>query len=109
MNETDSIELYRQEGPEFRSVRLSTGADGAIRLDAQDMGGLVKRVWGDDDYEFWVDVPATEINKLVFALLRDRTPVELRRSMNFARFAKKKESTTRREVGSSRVSCSTLV
>jgi hypothetical protein len=72
MNETNSTELYRQEGPEFRSVRLSAGTDGSIRLDAQDMGALVKQVWGDEDYEFWVDVPATAINKLVFALLRDR-------------------------------------
>jgi hypothetical protein len=36
------------------------------------MGELVKQAWGDDDYEFWVDVPPTEIRKLVFALLRDR-------------------------------------
>jgi len=36
------------------------------------MGELVRRVWGDDDYEFWVDVPATAVHKLVFALLRDR-------------------------------------
>jgi len=27
---------------------------------------------GDDDYEYWVDVPAAAIHKLLFALLGDR-------------------------------------
>jgi hypothetical protein len=68
---TYSVELYRQEGTEFRSVRLSVGPDG-VRLDAQDMGPSVRRTWGDDDYEFWVNVPAKEILNLLFALLRER-------------------------------------
>jgi hypothetical protein len=70
--ESYHAELYLQEGAQFRSVRVSVRADGSIRLDAQDMGEYVEQVWGDDDYEFWVDVPSTAIRKLVFALLRDR-------------------------------------
>jgi|SRR5271155_25033 len=72
MDETYSVELYRQEGVEFRSVRLKVKPDGSVLLDAQDMGKTVKEIWGDDDYEFRVDVPATALHKLVFALLRDR-------------------------------------
>jgi len=72
MNETYSVELYRQEGAEFRSVRLTVKSDGSVLLDAQDMGKSVEEIWGDDDYEYWVDVPATAIRKLVFALLRHR-------------------------------------
>jgi hypothetical protein len=72
MTETYSTELYRREGDNFRSVRLSINVDGSIRLDAQDMGTFVKEVWGDDDYEFWVDVPATALRNLVFALLREK-------------------------------------
>jgi hypothetical protein len=72
MSEIHSAELYRQEGAAFRSVRLSVEPDGSVRLDAQDMGKSVEEMWGDGDYEFWVDVPATAINKLVFALLRER-------------------------------------
>src|SRR5262245_43284872 len=71
MSQIHSAELYRQDGPDFRSVRLSVGPDG-VRLDAQDMGPSVVQAWGDDDYEFWVDVPASEIPKLLFALLHDR-------------------------------------
>jgi hypothetical protein len=58
MNDTYSAELYRQEGAEFRSVRLAVRSDGSLRLDAQDMGKLVEETWGDSDCEFWVDVPA---------------------------------------------------
>jgi hypothetical protein len=72
VSETYSAELYRQEGDNFRSVRLSVYADGSVRLDAQDMGKVVEEVWGDDDYEFWVDVPATALRKLVYALIREK-------------------------------------
>lgn len=43
-----------------------------MRLDCFDMGEMVEQAWGHDDYEFWVDVPGSELQKLVFALLRDR-------------------------------------
>ncbi len=72
MTETYSTELYRQEGDSFRSIRLSVNPDESIRLDAQDMGKHVEEVWGDSDYEFWVDVSAAAIHKLVFALLREK-------------------------------------
>jgi hypothetical protein len=72
MDETYSVELNREEGAEFRSVRLTVKPDGSVFLDAQDMGKTVEEIWGDSDYEFWVDVPATALRKLVFALLRER-------------------------------------
>lgn len=72
MTETHSTELYRQEGDNFRSVRLSVDADGSVNLETQDMGTLVKEIWGDSDYEFWIDVPATALPKLAFALLREK-------------------------------------
>ena len=51
-----ATELARQEGAEFRSVRLVIEDDGCIRLEAQDMGPTVENIWGDSDYEFWVRV-----------------------------------------------------
>ena len=72
MTGTYSTELYRQEGDNFRSVRLSVAADGSVRLDAQDMGKFVEEVWGESDYEFGVDVPAIALRKLAFALLREK-------------------------------------
>jgi hypothetical protein len=72
MSEDYFAEIFRQEGDEFRSIRLSVHGDGATRLEAQDMGKLTKEIWGDDDYEFWVDVPARALAKLVFALMLEK-------------------------------------
>ncbi|MBU6499780.1 MAG: hypothetical protein KGJ41_16785 [Rhodospirillales bacterium] len=72
----ESLELFRiderSEGGTFRSVVLSRLADGAIRVDAQDMGEPVEKIWHDSDYEFWVDVPTAAVAKLAFVLLRER-------------------------------------
>lgn len=67
-----TIEIARQEGVEFRSVRLTLEDDGAIKMDAQDMGPTVTQVWGDSDYEFWVDVAPAALPKLAFELLREK-------------------------------------
>jgi hypothetical protein len=69
---TQVVEIARQEGTEFRSVRLAIEEDGAIKMDAQDMGPTVTRIWGDDDYEFWVRVPPASLAKLAFELLREK-------------------------------------
>lgn len=67
-----SIEIARREGTEFRSVRLTVEEDGAIRMDAQDIGPSVASVWGDDEYEFWVRVEPGALPKLAFELLREK-------------------------------------
>src|SRR5262249_42741462 len=66
------IEIARQEGAEFRSVRLAIEEDGAVTMDAQDIGPNVTRIWGDDDYEFWVRIAPTSLPKLAFELLREK-------------------------------------
>jgi hypothetical protein len=91
VTEIYSTELYRQEGDNFRSVRLSVNADGSIKLDAQDMGKLVKEIWGDDDYEFWVNVPATALPKLVFVLLREKYSGRDKAVDEFRAFCKREE------------------
>jgi hypothetical protein len=65
-------EIFRQELPAFRSIYLRVSPNGAVRIDAQDMGKTVEEIWGDSDYEFWVDVPEVEIQKLLFALLKEK-------------------------------------
>ncbi len=87
MSETFSVELYRQEGDNFRSLRLSVNADGSVRLDAQDMSSFV--VWGDSDYEFWVDVPATALRKLTFTLLREKYAGRSGAVDKFSKFCKR--------------------
>jgi hypothetical protein len=76
MTETYSTTIYRESdtasSSSVRVISLSVAADGSVSLDASDMGAIVKEWWGDDDYEFWVNVPAKAIHKLVFALLREK-------------------------------------
>ena len=72
MIEPESVELYRQEGAEFRSVRLTVSRDGEVKMESQDMGKTVQEFWGSDEYEYGVLVAANQLPKLVFALLRDR-------------------------------------
>lgn len=67
-----AIEIARQEGTEFRSVRLTLEDDGAIKMDTQDIGPIVTQIWGDSDYEFWVRVAPTSLPKLAFELLREK-------------------------------------
>jgi hypothetical protein len=66
------IEIARQEGTEFRSVRLAVEEDGTIQMDTQDIGPRVAQIWGDGDYEFWVRVPPASLPKLAFELLREK-------------------------------------
>jgi hypothetical protein len=91
MIEAYTLELFRQEGDPFRSVRLAVNADGSVKLDAQDMGTTVEKVWGDDDYEFWVDVPAAACHKLLFALLREKYSGRSDAVDEFQAFCKKEE------------------
>lgn len=66
------IEISRREGVEFRSVRLTLEDDGTIKMDAQDMGPTVVKIWGDSDYEFWVRVAPSAVPRLAFELLREK-------------------------------------
>jgi hypothetical protein len=72
MSEKLDVELFRGESQDFRSIRLEVKEDGSVKIDAQDMGEFVEQVWGDSDYEFWVEVGGAEVAKLVFALLKDK-------------------------------------
>jgi hypothetical protein len=66
------IELARQQGTEFRSVRLAIEDEGGIRLEAQDMGPSVEKIWDDSDYEFGVRVAQASLPKLAYELLREK-------------------------------------
>lgn len=70
MSESVSEEIFRKEGENFRSIIATLEADGTLKLGAQDMGPLVKEVWGDSDYEFWCRIPAEAAGRLAYALLR---------------------------------------
>lgn len=72
MSEDTSIELARRSGTAYHSVRLELKGGGSIRMDAHDMGPTVKEMFDRDDYEYAVEVPASAVAHLAFALLRER-------------------------------------
>ncbi|MBV8537703.1 MAG: hypothetical protein JO128_19065 [Alphaproteobacteria bacterium] len=74
----DVIEIARQEGAEFRSVRLGVEDGGAIQLAAQDIGPKVAAIMGNEEYEFWVRVEPPALSKLAFELLREKFAGQLR-------------------------------
>ena len=69
---SQTIEIARQEGKNFRSVRLALDEDGTIRMDTQDIGPATGEFWGEDEYEFWVRIPPASVSKLAFELLREK-------------------------------------
>jgi hypothetical protein len=89
MSEAFSAELFRQAGAAFRSIRLHVQPDGSVKIEAQDLGESARGCEGE--YEFWVDVPAEAIRKLVFSLLREKYSGRSGAVDEFNTFCKKEE------------------
>jgi hypothetical protein len=64
----------RSDGARYRSVTLSLERDGGLLLTSQERGGSELAVWGFDDEEVTVQVPADHAARLVLALLAERLP-----------------------------------
>jgi len=69
-NDAISVEIYRKDGDPFRSVRARLEKDEFL-IDTQDMGELVKRIYDDSDYEFWMIVPKEAWGDLLLALAQE--------------------------------------
>jgi hypothetical protein len=85
-----TVELAKQVGTEYRSVRLSIGSGGAIRVDAHDMGPTIERVWDHEDYEFSVGVPSSAVGRLAFELLRDKFAGNVKAVDDFRKFCEER-------------------
>lgn len=68
---TDSIQIAKENGTEYRSVRLSID-DGGLRIQSHDMGPDVERFWRSDDYEYWVKIKPENFTTLLKALLTEK-------------------------------------
>lgn len=69
----NSITIARQEGSDITiSIHAHLSSDGGLRLEGHDVGKRVEEIWGDSDYEYSVDVPASEIGRLVLLLLKEK-------------------------------------
>lgn len=68
----ETTEIARRDGTEFRSVCLTIEQDGSVKLETQDIGPMVEKIWNDSDYEFWVRIKPASLPKLAFELLREK-------------------------------------
>lgn len=85
------IDIARKEFPGVSvSISVSTNPDGGVRVEGGDVGDRVKEWHGEDDYEYWVDVPASEIGKLVLLLLKERYEGNLDAVSEFRTFCETK-------------------
>ncbi len=90
MTERDS-EIARQEGADFRSVRLQLQADGAIRMHAYDMARTAEHEDRGTAAEFSVTVPPAEVANLALVLLREKFGGRLQAVTEFRDFCKRHE------------------
>jgi hypothetical protein len=73
MADIKTAEIYSQkEGSEKRSVSLALRDDGSIQMHTYDDSQAALKIWGKEDYEFWVTVPPDAVPKLAFELLQAR-------------------------------------
>ena len=72
-----------------RCKRRYTISHEGMAGDLKAVGESVKQWWGKDDYEFWVDVPAKALPKLVFVLMREKYGNQRRAVDQFKEFCER--------------------
>jgi hypothetical protein len=83
----DSITIARQESSDITiSIHAQLSADGGLRLEGSDIGKRVKEIWGDSDYEYSVDVPASETGRLLLLLLKEKYDGDIQAVSKFKTF-----------------------
>ena len=65
-----SYELYREDGADFRSVKVRLEGD-KLTVDTHDMGEATERFLDSDEYEFWTAVNREHWGSLLVALIRE--------------------------------------
>jgi hypothetical protein len=70
------MEIYRREwktdeGRESTTISCRFLDNGTLRIEGQDIGPSVERLQGDSDYEYWMEIAADDIGRLVPALLKE--------------------------------------
>ena len=65
-----TMEIFRDDGMNFTSIRANFNNDGALSIDGQDMGPLVEQFWGDDDYEYFLSIPKKSIEMFLLYLMK---------------------------------------
>jgi hypothetical protein len=70
------MEIFRKEwetskGEEVRTTQAEFLKDGTLRVSGADFGPLVETWWGDDDYEYWMEIAPEDSKELLLLILRE--------------------------------------
>ncbi|MEW9922324.1 hypothetical protein AB2B41_22220 [Marimonas sp. MJW-29] len=70
------MEIFRSEtstrdGTEVTSIRADLKADGGLLVHGQDLGPSVEKIFGDIDYEYWLDIDEASIPQLFILVLKE--------------------------------------
>ena len=70
------MEIYRDEresaqGREVSSVTCKFLDNGALRIEGYELGPSVETLFGDSDYEYWIEIAADDLPRFTQILLRE--------------------------------------
>ena len=66
---TDIVELFNKRGTTSIYIDARIEDSGDLRFSGQDIGEAPEQIFGKDDYEYWLTVPAAEKDRLLLALI----------------------------------------
>ena len=61
-----------REGRDVRHLGIKIGDDGSLVLEGHDLGSTVAKFWPDDEYEYWLTVPANYRDTVLLWLIKER-------------------------------------
>lgn len=63
------VKLVSQTGSTSIYIDARIEGNGDLRISGQDIGEAPEQIFGKDDYEYWLTVPAAEKDRLLLALI----------------------------------------
>ena len=69
-SKSKTVQLYEERGETSRYIDATITEDGDLVITGQDVGKAPREFWGDEDYEFWVHVPAKYKDDVLLTLIK---------------------------------------
>ncbi|MBP9718241.1 hypothetical protein KBD59_03015 [Candidatus Gracilibacteria bacterium] len=64
--------LHRKNGSDVERIWIEINPDGSLVLHGQDLGPRVEEQWGRDEYEYSLTIPASEKDRVLLELLKEK-------------------------------------
>jgi hypothetical protein len=83
--------LNREGGGTSSTLSVAFNERGDLVMEGQDVGRAPEEVFGDDDYEYWVTVPADQKDRLLLHLVKALVDEGATPSSSFMAWLKERE------------------